>query len=95
MVFLAIFTGVSLILIKKTTIYVSLLAWFVAVVQLCELPVCAVFPTWYLVMTAAWIFASFFFLTVLTFQTLFQALPILLVLFIGLPIRLVWLIDAW
>lgn len=33
-------------------------------------------------------FASYFFLTVTTFQTLFQAFPILLALLVGLPMRL-------
>lgn len=47
-----------------------------------------------MLVTTAWVFASYFFLTVLSFQTLFQAFPILLVLLIGLPVRLYMLIEV-
>ena len=63
--------GVVLFLTKKTNYYIVVLAWAIGLVQLCELPFLPVFPTWYLVMTASWVFASYFFLTVLSFQTLF------------------------
>lgn len=91
---LIVIIGAALLIIKKTSFYVSVMAWMVAVVQLCELPFWPIFPSWYLVISASWIFASFFFLTVLTFQTLFQAFPILVVLLIALPVRLYSLIDV-
>ena len=44
--------------------------------------------------TAMWIFASYFFLTVLSFQSLFVALPVLILLLVGLPLRLYLLVDV-
>jgi len=86
--------GLAMLLTKKTDCYIEVLAWIIGVVQLCELPFLPVFPIWYLVLTSIWVFASYYFLTVLTFQTLFQAVPILIALLIGLPLRLYLLIDV-
>ena len=62
---------IAMILTKKTNHYINLLAWIIALVQLLELPIAPVFPSIYLLITATWTFASYFFLTVLSFQTLF------------------------
>lgn len=93
-VFVMIFIVGAMLLIKKTDCYITWLAWIIAVIQICELPFYPVFPSWYLILTAAWVFSSYFFLTVLAFQTLFQAFPILLVLLLGLPLRLYLLLDV-
>lgn len=57
----------AMILTKKTNHYINLLAWIIALVQLLELPIAPVFPCIYLLITATWVFASYFFLTVLSF----------------------------
>ena len=57
----------AMVLTKKTNHYINLLAWIIAVVQLLELPIAPVFPCMYLLITATWVFASYFFLTVLSF----------------------------
>ena len=51
------------------------------------------FPTWYLVLIFSWILASYFFLTIFSLQTLYEAIPILLILLIALPLRLIPLVD--
>lgn len=94
MFILIMILAAALFLIKKTSFYIPVLAYIVAIVQMCELPFWPIFNTHYMVISASWIFASYFFLTVMTFQTLFQAFPILLVLLIGLPLRLYNLIDV-
>jgi len=60
-----------LLMTKKTDCYISLMAWVIGLVQLSELPFYPIFPAWYLLLTTAWVYASYFFLTVLSFQTLF------------------------
>jgi len=92
--FVMLVIAVALLLTRKTNYYIHFLPFMIAVVQLCELPFRPVFPIWYLLISAAWVFASYFFLTVLSFQTLYQAVPILLILLVGLPLRLYLLIDV-
>ena len=86
--------AVAMVLTRKTNHYIHVLAWLIALVQLCELPFHPVFPFWYLFITSSWVFASYFFLTVLSFQTLYQAVPILLILLVGLPLRMYLLVDV-
>ena len=51
------------------------------------------FPIWYTVLTCSWTLASYFFLTVFALQTLYQAIPVLLMLLIGLPARIIQLVK--
>ena len=62
--------GIMLFIIKKTNYYLALLPWAIGIMQLCELPFMPIFPAQYLIITASWAYASLFFLTVLSFQTL-------------------------
>ena len=89
-----LFTIWTIFVIKKTYNYTMLLAWAVSLIQLCELPFLPIFSTNYMLITACWTFSSIFFLTVLTFQTLYQACPILTILLIGLPLRLFLLVNT-
>lgn len=83
-----------MILTKKTNVYMTLLPYLIAFVQLCELPFRPIFPNSYLFITTAWLIASYFFFTVLSFQTLYQAIPILVILLLGHPLRLYILIKV-
>lgn len=87
-------TVATLVLIKRTNLYLSVLAWIICGLQILELPFHPIFPLWYLLISGVWLFASYYFLTVISFQNLFQACPILLILLIGLPLRLYLLIDV-
>ena len=80
--------SICMLLTKKTNVYITLLPYLITLVQLCELPFRPIFPNSYLLITAGWVLASYFFLTVLSFQTLYQAVPILLILLAGLPMEL-------
>jgi len=59
--------SIAMLLTKKTNIYISLLPYLIALVQLCELPFRPIFPNFYLLITAGWVLASYFFLTALSF----------------------------
>ena len=83
-----------MIITKKTDSYPRIIPWLMILMQICELPFLRVLPIWYVVMIAIWLFCSIFFLTVLLFRSLYQAIPILLTLLIGLPARLIGLLES-
>lgn len=85
---LIIVNSVAMLITRKNNHYLRLMPWLITFIQLCELPFAPVLPTWYIVLITVWLSCSLFFLTVLSLQTLFQAVPILLTMLICLPIRL-------
>ena len=85
---LIIVNSVAMLITRKNNHYLRLMPWLITLIQLCELPFAPVLPTWYIVLITVWLSCSLFFLTVLSLQTLFQAVPILLTMLICLPIRL-------
>ena len=96
----------ALILINMVTLFLSrrcfdknwfavMIPWLLTFMQLCELPLFPVLPAWYSGLLCVWLFSSIYFLTLEVIQTLYQAVPIFILLLIGLPIRIVILHNDW
>ena len=69
--------------------FAVMIPWLLTVMQLCELPLFPVLPAWYSGLLCVWLFSSIYFLTLEVIQTLYQAVPIFILLLVGLPIRIV------
>ena len=68
-----------------------MMPWLVTIMQLNEIPFRPVLPFWYTSLNATWLICSIFLLTMELIQTLYQAIPIFLILLIGLPLRVLLL----
>ena len=91
---LILVNSVAMILTKKTDHYPRIMPWILTIMQLCELPLLPVLPVWYTVMISVWLFCTIFFQTILPLQTLYQAIPLFLVLLICLPTRIFILLAS-
>ena len=91
---LLITNAVAMLLTKKTDSYPRFMPWLLTIMQLCELPFLPVLPVWYVGIIAVWLFCMIFFQTVLPIQTLYQGLPIFMVLLICLPARIFTLLAS-
>ena len=74
--------------------FAGVIPWLLTAMQLCELPFRPVLPVWYSVLLCIWLFSSIYFLTLEVLQTLYQAVPIFVLLLIGLPARMVATLHA-
>ena len=91
---LIIINLIALLLSRKysgTNWFAAIIPWLVTCMQLSELPFSPVLPIWYSGLICIWIFCSIYFLTIEVVQSLYQAIPVFLLLFIGLPTRIVLL----
>lgn len=92
-IFLIIINIVAMVITKKANMFMHLTPWLVALIQLCELPIHAVFPAWYNLLIAVWLGSSLFFVLLLSAQNMLQALPIVLLNLVLQPTRLLLLLG--